>query len=640
MVATGQVIDTTKAINTWELKHNYTRFEEVSLDTNMHQVQKEYNPALLQGFSYEDLGILGHALNHVDFFLRPETDVFLFGRAWDPYLKTADRTTFFNTKTPFTSISYSTNFFVNQAPEETIEALHTQNASPFTNFGIYFNILSGKPYYQNQRTRVNRAGLFGSHAKDKYSIFGSFYSNGFKLEDNGGLVDLAGFKNDVLEEDFQYEMYLSNAKTQYRNFSLFVTQKYNLVERQIHIDSLGNTTSTGKTLSLSYQLLVERSVKDYYDEVILDDLSPIYNDYYYLSDIAKDSASEDKISNVFQLILGDPDYDKLSARVYSGYEVRRFGMLSPYEYSYWQVDSTETEPPGVDSVYRDTVVPRFDDQFYHDVYIGLHLAGPTTGIWDWVVDGKYYLLGYYQNNFDVNATFSREIMGKANLGLRGSIDLKRPHYFTNRYSSSFLRWENDFPSMFRIKGEAFVNSEELEMDIRAGAALITNYVYWDHEATPQVYDSDLLILSGYFSKHFKVSGWHSDIKLLAQYTTANEVLRLPLATIYTSNYWKQSLFDGALIADLGFDLYYSTNYRASAYMPATGAFYLQDETDVGGYPFLDVFFSFRISRTRIFASLNNIFAGFEFLGNNYFTSYRYPSKPRNMRLGLVWTFYD
>ena len=169
VVATGQVIDTTKAINTWELKHNYTRFEEVSLDTNMHQVQKEYNPALLQGFSYEYLGILGHSLNHVDFFLRPEPDAFLFGRAWEPYLKRADRTTFFNTKTPITSLAYSTSF--SDWREENVEALHTQNFSPFTNFGFDFNILAGKELFFNQATRVNRVGLFGSHAKDKYSIF-------------------------------------------------------------------------------------------------------------------------------------------------------------------------------------------------------------------------------------------------------------------------------------------------------------------------------------------------------------------------------------------------------------------------------------------------------------------------------------
>ena len=40
-----------------------------------------------------------------------------------------------------------------------------------------------------------------------------------------------------------------------------------------------------------------------------------------------------------------------------------------------------------------------------------NLAGPTTGTWDWVIDGKYYLLGYYQNDFQMHATFSRELGG-------------------------------------------------------------------------------------------------------------------------------------------------------------------------------------------------------------------------------------
>ena len=59
----GQVIDTSKNINTWMLKHNYTRFEEVPLDTNTHQLHHDYNPAYLQGYSYESVGVLGHGLN-------------------------------------------------------------------------------------------------------------------------------------------------------------------------------------------------------------------------------------------------------------------------------------------------------------------------------------------------------------------------------------------------------------------------------------------------------------------------------------------------------------------------------------------------------------------------------------------------
>ncbi|MCK4747280.1 MAG: hypothetical protein KAT15_09600, partial [Bacteroidales bacterium] len=479
------------------------------------------------------------------------------------------------------------------------------------------------------------------HARNKYSFFGTFYYNDFKLEDHAGLEDLDAFLEGVEEQQWLYTMNLSNAKSHYKNISLFTTQKYNLVERQISTDTLGNTTTTGKTLSVSHQLLIERHVKDYRDVVTIDNLSPVYSNYYYVLSAAKDSASEDKLSNVVQLILGDPDYDKISARVFAGHEVRRFGHLSPVHWDVFShLDTISEMPLQVDSIFSDTAEARFDTQYFNDVYIGFHLAGPTTGTWDWVIDGRYYLLGYYQNNFMVNATFSRRLREKADLGIRGSLELQKPHYFTNHYSSSFFQWDNDFPSLFKIRGEAFIRSEEIETDIRVGAAYLSNYIYWDQQALPQLHGNDLLILSGYFSRHFLLSGLNSENKVLVQYTTENNVLRLPLAALYSSNYWKQSLFKGALILDLGFDLYYTTKYKASSYMPATGIFHLQDEYDVGGYPFLDVFLAFRIARTRIFVSYSNLLHGISFVGNNYFTTYRYPMKPRMIRFGLVWTFYD
>ena len=626
VTAPGQVIDTSRNINTWMLKHNFTRFEDYPLDTNMHQIQRDYNPAFKQGFSYESVGILANAINHVDFMLRPEPDFFLFGRAWEPYLKTAERTIFFNTKKPFTSLAYAT-IPVKEWKEETIEVKHTQNVSPFTNIGIEFNILSGKPLYTNQKSRNTRAGLFGSHVKDKYSIFGTFYYNEIEVQDNGGIVDRQAFLEGAEEDWWRYPVNLNNAKSHYRNLNLFATQKYNLVERQYITDSLGNTSSKGKTLSISWQLEMERQFKAYYDEVDTSSLSPVYHNFYYPINIAKDSALEDKISNVIQLILGDPDYDKLSARIFAGHEFRRFGMLSPTSVY-------------IDSLARDTIIGSFNSKNFNDISVGFHLAGPTTGIWDWVIDGKYYLLGYNQNNFNVHTTFSRELGGNTNLGLRGTLEMARPNYFTNSYSSSFFQWDNDFPSMLRIKGEAFILSDDLETDIRLGIAYISNYIYWDTLAMPRSYDKDLMLLSAHMSRHFKLSGYNSETKLLVQYTTAKSVLNLPLAVLYSSNYWKQSLFKGALIADLGFDLYLTTRYWASGYMPATGVFHLQDEMQVGGYPFVDVFIAFHVKQTRLYASMNNVLQSVGFAGNDFFTAQPYPMKPRYFKLGLVWYFYD
>jgi len=626
----GQVIDTTLDINTWQLKHNFTRFEDVPLDTNMHQIQRDFNPAFKQGYSYQELGNLGHALNHVDFYLRPDADQFLFGRAWDPYRMTPERTLFFNTKSPFTSLSYSTNLFINQTPEQSIQALHSQNFTPFTNFGILFNILDGKPFYQNQQTRVNRVGLFGSHAKDRYSIFGTFYYNNFNSEENGGIANMGAFLKDSLENLIDYSTNLTGAYSisHYQDLSLFTTQSFKLTERVRHTDSLGNTSTKGKTLSISHQLLIERQKKSYWDRYVDSaEVADVYRNFYYLADPAMDSAQEERISNVLQLILGDPDLDKISMRVSAGHDFRRFTWLAP-------------EPLHIDSTGQDTIIGQTHHEIYNDVHVGFHLAGPTTGTWDWVIDAKYYLMGYYQNDFQVHATFSRELKGNMNLGLRGSFDHKRPHFFTNRYSSSFLRWENDFPSMLRIKGEVFINSKDLETDIRFGITNITNYIYWNQEAQPMLYDQNLMLFSGYFSKHFTASGFNSQNKILFQYTTASEVLKLPLLSVYTSNYWEQSLFKGALVADLGFDLSFTTKYKADAYMPSSSVFHLQDNYTLGAFPFLDVFLAFRVKRTRIFVSFNNLLHSLSFTGNNYFTTPLYPQKPRNFRFGLTWIFYD
>jgi len=620
--------------------HNYTRFEETDLDTVLYQFHRSYNPIYEYGYSYEYLGIVGHAANHVDFFKRPGNDAFFFGNGWNPYLQTPDREVFFNTKKPYTEIAYTTIPVVDWR-EETISALHTQNINPYTNIGFKFNILSGKQLYTNEDTRSTRLSLFGSHAKDRYTIFGTFQFNDFKVEDHGGLENLNSFLKDSLETPWSYPMMLENAKSQYRNWSFFLTQKYNLFEAVTTTDSTGVTETRGKTFSLAHQLHFTRDLKTYRDVVNHANLAPIYDTVYYMGSSIKDSVTEDRLSNVFQLIIGDPYKDRLSARAYAGYNITRYGNLYPDRQEYLlRVDTITTNPLQTDSIFRDTVYAAFRTDWTHDVFVGFHMAGPTAGLWDWVIDGKYYLAGYYQNNFNATATFSRILGGAYHLGLRGTLKSENPHYLMDHYSSAFFEWNNDFKPVISGFGELFINESETNLDIRFSAGWISDFVYWNQDALPVQYDKDLLILSGSFQKHFILSGFNSDNRILLQYTTGNDILRLPLAALYSSNYWLQSLFKGALIAQLGFDVYYTTKYYGNAYMPATGVFYLQDKYKTGGYPFLDLFFEWRISRTRFFVSWNNLLSGPTLFGNNFFTTYDYPMKPRNVRFGLVWTFYD
>ena len=636
--ADAQIVDTSRMINTWKLMHNYSRFEDTGLDTSLHSLHLNFNPLNRNGTAYEYIGILGHAAQNIYLFDRPGPSHFLFGASMQPYLANPDRTVFYNTRKPFTEIMYS-NMIGVQWNEESVRFLHTQNMDPFTNIGLDFELLSGKELYTNEESRVSKFTLFGSRAKQKYSAFGTFHFNRFNNRENGGIESPESFRNDSLSDKWLYPVRRNNALSGYTRMQLFYTQKLMLSEKRTFTDTLGVRTDSGRNISFNHQLMIERNSRFFEDRVQLSQLPDFYDNFYYYHERVKDSATLNDITNTFQLVLGDPYKDKLSARVYAGHEFSRYGQVSPEEFQvFFHFDTTSYEPLVLDSVYRDTAAAVMNTRFFNELFVGFHLAGPPQNEWYWNLDGKYYVAGYFRNNFNLNATFSRTVFKNYRLGLRGNIENRNVSYFHNHYSSAFFRWNNDFRASQLIRGEAFLTNPKQGFDAEFSAGVWTNYLYWDENALPAQYNQEAYIISGKFSKQFKVSGFNSHNQILFQYTTAEEVLRLPLLALKSSNYWEQVLFKGALKAQIGIDLYITTPYRGSAYMPATGVFYLQNEATLGGFPFADAFLGIRIKRTRIFASYNNGLAGI--VSNNYFTAASYPTKPAFFRFGVAWTFYD
>ncbi len=634
----AQVIDTSRAINSWNLMHNYSRFEDVELDTSLHDLHTDFNPLNRDGFTYETLGIIGSAARNHYIFNRPGTSAFLFGNNLEPYMANPDRTIFYNTRKPFTQLIYS-NIINPQWSEETVRFLHTQNMDPFTNIGIDFEVLAGDELYTNQTTRVTKFTLFGSRAKDKYAAFGTFHFNKFNNLENGGLRDPQNLRDGIHENNFEYDVNLMNARTTYTNLQLFYTQKYTVSEKKTFTDTLGVTTDSGRNISFNHQLMAVRNNRSYEDVIGLDDTTLFYDNFFYFHQNVKDSVVHDKITNTFQLILGDPYTDPLSARIYAGHEFSHYGHRSPDPYTMiTDIDTLILLPYFADTTFKDTAATTFSNRYFNDIFVGFHLGGPPERPWYWNVDGKYYLAGYYRNNFTANATFSRQVFKAYRLGLRGNIENRNVSYFHNHYSSAFYRWENDFRASQLIRAEAFLTNTAQRFEAVASTGVWTNYLYWDENAMPAQFDGTIYILTGKFRKHFRIGGFNSINQLLIQYSTAKDILRVPLVAFKTSNYWEKDVFKGALRFQTGIDLYITTPYKGNAYMPATGAFHLQNEETIGGFPFADLFVGIKIKRTRIFISYNNGLAGI--VSNNYFTAAGYPSQPGYLRFGLAWTFYD
>jgi len=81
-----------------------------------------------------------------------------------------------------------------------------------------------------------------------------------------------------------------------------------------------------------------------------------------------------------------------------------------------------------------------------------------------------------------------------------------------------------------------------------------------------------------------------------------------------------------------------TPYYAMKYMPATGRYFNQSETQIGNYPYINVFLNLKVKRTRIFIMGDHLNSGL--MGYEYFLVPNYPLNIRMIRYGLAWTFYD
>lgn len=89
---------------------------------------------------------------------------------------------------------------------------------------------------------------------------------------------------------------------------------------------------------------------------------------------------------------------------------------------------------------------------------------------------------------------------------------------------------------------------------------------------------------------------------------------------------------------MGFDVFFNTAYKAPNFMPATGQFYLQNQTRVGNYPYIDFFVNAQIKKARIFFKIEHVTSGL--LGQTYLQYPNYPMNDRAFKIGVNWRFFN
>ena len=254
--------------------------------------------------------------------------------------------------------------------------------------------------------------------------------------------------------------------------------------------------------------------------------------------------------------------------------------------------------------------------------------------------GELVTLGYQIGDFDLKGQW-KQFIGNTNKNygvatLNAELKRQSANWFEESYYSNHFRWENDFKAATYLTFDLKYNYKNYSIGLRQ--TTISNLIYFGTDARPTQYDDIFSIREAYLNFYqdlgrFEIEGFAS-----LQKSSNKEVMHLPLLLGQLKVGYSQPIFHKAATLLPSLTVRYFTKYYADAYMPATRTFYLQNEVEIGNFPFIDLAVSLKVKKAHIFAVYSNMFL----LTGNYdaFIAPHYPMRSSKIFIGINWRLFN
>lgn len=605
----------TPAISLWYLDGFGAFRDSTKLDTLQDYFQL-FNPVYENALTVTYLGNYGTPSEDNNFFNRNYQSNYFFARSREAYILFPSKLKYFNTHTPYTRLDYTQSENKSKNNETRFNVIHSQNINPWWNATFRVNLAKSEGQYLNQATRVNSVSLYTSYLKDNWSIHSGFITNRIGNDENGGLTS-----DSLLQEgkDPRYwNVNLNSSSTSLRSNYFFANTEYRF----------GKFIDTGETqeqqfrpiLGLIYAFELNSNKHEFTDKESNEDT--FFNNTYYPDSYTTDSVRFNRVTNTFQLKQYENADKKFSfgKRAFAGFEVDRGSM------------------PGIQL--NDTIHVRTDIR-YTNTFIGGGIFRETGKFWKWNFSAKFYTTGRNAGQTEIKGLIYKPIVffkdSLASISFTGAIENRVPDYFQETFFSNHYKWEQNLGMEQRMTAGGAFNLPGRNLKMGANYSIINNFIYNDTLGIPSQTSKELLILSAYVDKDFHYRGLHLRTRILWQKASDETYIHLPDWSAFISGYF-QFTISKVMLTQIGSDIRYNTSYYADAYAPSTGLFYLQNDKKYGNYPYIDVYASLRLKRTRVFFKYMNV--GTHFLDGEYMTTPHYPMNRATFRLGVSWAFYD
>lgn len=291
----------------------------------------------------------------------------------------------------------------------------------------------------------------------------------------------------------------------------------------------------------------------------------------------------------------------------------------------------------------------------HSVAVGAQLSKTQGKSLHFNVTGDVAVVGYnvgeikIDGGVDLNFPLLGDTMTLAASGFYHHV---KPSFYFRHYQSRHLWWDSDDLSMIdHLHAQGVLNYAKTRTRFRFAFDEIKNYAYFASSFTNsddngRLYNmaysrqasSPITVLTAEVAQDLAFGPLHWETTLTWQKSTKQDVLPLPAINAYTNLYLRFKIAR-VLNCDFGADARFFTKYAAPDYFPSLGQYTVQENENkqkIGGYPVINAYFNFKLSRARFFVMMSHVNCG---SGNKeYFFTPNYPLNGRVFRFGISWDF--
>ena len=254
--------------------------------------------------------------------------------------------------------------------------------------------------------------------------------------------------------------------------------------------------------------------------------------------------------------------------------------------------------------------------------------------------GELITLGYQIGDFDLKGQW-KQFLGTSSKNFGQAVfdaEIKRQsaNWFEEQYSSNHFRWDNDFKAATYLTFNLKYNYKNYCVGVKQ--TTISNLIYFGTDARPTQFEDIFSIREAYLSFYQKL--WRFEFEGFAslQKSSNEEVMHLPLLMGRLKIGYSQPVFHKAATLYPSLTVRYFTKYYADAYMPATRTFYLQNQVQIGNFPFIDLAVALKVKKAHIYLAYSNMFL----LTGNYdsFIAPHYPMRDSRIFIGINWRLFN